>query len=117
MSGPEHNWQDMVRDLSERAKELACLYRVEEILQQGDRPLGEVIQAILDVIPSGWQYSHLCQVRLTLDQEVHSSDGFRATPWRQSSPIVVDEQEAGRIEVFYQQEVGSSGRSAFLDLQ
>jgi pyruvate,water dikinase len=115
VSDHEQNWQSMVRDLSERAKELACLYRVEEVLQQGDRPVGEAVRAIIEVIPAGWQYSHICRVRLTLDWEVYTSDDFRESPWVQSSPIVVEEETVGSIEVFYLQEVGSADRSAFLD--
>jgi pyruvate,water dikinase len=115
VSDHEQNWQKMVRDLSERAKELACLYRVEEVLQQGDRPVGEAVRAIVEFLPAGWQYSHICRVRFTLDWEVYTSEDFRESPWVQSSPIVVEEQTVGSIEVFYLQEVGSADRSAFLD--
>jgi pyruvate,water dikinase len=115
VSDHEQNWQKMIRDLNERAKELACLYRVEEVLQQGDRSVGEAIRTIVEFLPAGWQYSHICRVRFTLDWEVYTSEDFRESPWVQSSPIVVEGQTVGKIEIFYLQEVGSADRSAFLD--
>jgi pyruvate,water dikinase len=65
-------------------------------------------------MPAGWQYSHICRVRLTLDGEQYASEGFEESPWAQRSLIMVDDEEVGSVEVFYLQEVGSADRSAFL---
>ncbi|RPI99302.1 MAG: hypothetical protein EHM31_10410, partial [Candidatus Aminicenantes bacterium] len=47
--------------LNERAKELSCLYRIEEILSIYDVPLEEVFRQIIEAIPPGWQHPDCCQ--------------------------------------------------------
>jgi hypothetical protein len=54
----------MLHALQERAKELNCLYQVGELLAHADRPLDEVLNGIIQVLPRGWQYPHGCQARI-----------------------------------------------------
>ena len=51
--------------LHERAKELSCLYRIEEILSIYDVPLEEVFRQVIEAIPPGWQYPECCQAQIT----------------------------------------------------
>ena len=48
---------DILQSLHERAKELNCLYRVEGIINREDLSLEEIFRGVVEVIPSGWQYS------------------------------------------------------------
>jgi hypothetical protein len=97
MSDQEQRWEDLVHDLRERAKELACLYRVGEALAPHDRPIGEALRDIVQAMPPGWQYSHICRARVTLNGEQYVSDGFQESPWAQRAAIVVDGQEEGSV--------------------
>ena len=56
--------EKILEALQERAKELNCLYRIEEILHRPDVPLEEVLRAAIEVIPSGWQWAGSCQARI-----------------------------------------------------
>jgi pyruvate,water dikinase len=121
MKSDEKPWQKIIDDLTERAKELNCLYRIEELLRDTDTALGTVLQEVVRVIPSGWQYAALCRARLSLggtipgiEDTTFATEGFEQTPSCQSAPIRVEEQELGRIEVSYLEEVGSSDHSPFL---
>jgi len=58
---------DILKSLQERAKELNCLYRVEELTNNEDAPLDEVIQKTIDVIPPGWQFPDVCAARISVD--------------------------------------------------
>ena len=55
MTGPQHPMDDVLRALHERAKELQCLYRVDELLGRGGLPLAEVLQGVIQAIPPAWQ--------------------------------------------------------------
>ena len=50
--------------LHERAKELSCLYRIEEILSIYDVPLEDVFRRVIEAIPPGWQFPECCQARI-----------------------------------------------------
>ena len=47
----------IVDDLKERAKELNCLYEIQEILNDFDASLDEICSRIIKAIPPGWQYT------------------------------------------------------------
>ncbi len=106
--------ESIIEDLSERAKELNCLYQIEEILRDAESEVDQVVSRMIAVMPSGWQYSQLCRVRVVVDGREAASPGFVETSWSQEAAVTVDEQQIGWIEVVYLEEVGGGGRSAFL---
>ncbi len=93
-----------IRSLHEREKELECLYRIDEILNKPDADLEKVCYGIIGTIPSGWQYPDICQVKITIDSTSYHSPDFKETPWVQSSEIMVQDEKAGDISIYYSEE-------------
>jgi len=106
--------QRIIEDLNERAKELNCLYHIEEILRDRDADLEQAAGRMIEVMPSGWQYTQLCRIRIVVDSREFTSKDFSETPWSQSAPVIINEEEVGKIEVFYIEEVGAGTHSPFL---
>lgn len=101
-------------DLKERAKELNCLYQVEEIMSEPELPLVELFQRIVNTVPAGWQYPDICGARISYgDLEVQGSS-FRETNWSQHSDIVVQDGTAGRLTVSYLDERPAADEGPFL---
>jgi hypothetical protein len=100
--------------LQERAKELACLYRVEELLDNPERPLKEVFEGLIEAIPPGWQYPEICEAAVEYEGERFSSPTFVGSPWVQGADIVVQERVVGRIDVYYRQEMPQADEGPFL---
>ncbi len=46
----------ILHDLQERAKELNCLYRVDELLGREEASLDDVLGEVIRTLPAGWQY-------------------------------------------------------------
>ncbi len=105
---------DILRSLEERAKELNCLYRVEEITNNGSASLAEVFRGVIAVIPPGWQYSDVCAARITLEEVVYESDGFKETPWYQEANIRVYGEVIGTIEVVYTEKMPVADEGPFV---
>jgi len=87
--------------IEERAKELRCLYSIAEILTRTDLSLDQVLQGVVEMIPQGYQHSHLCRARICWGKERFESPGFRESPWIQSVPLVAEEEEIGSLDVVY----------------
>jgi hypothetical protein len=83
--------------LQERAKELGCLYDVEELLDDAERPLEEVFAGIIAAIPPGWQYPDICEAVIEYEGRKFGREGFVETPWKQGADIVVQDKKVGRI--------------------
>ncbi|MCX5800828.1 MAG: nucleotidyltransferase domain-containing protein [Candidatus Eisenbacteria bacterium] len=100
--------------LRERAKELNCLYEIEELLNRPDADIDEVCRGIIRAIPPGWQYPDHCMAKVTLGGRTHTSPNFKETPWVQSADIVVEGRNVGTISVYYSREMPRADDGPFL---
>lgn len=101
----EYKWVDTALkkrtlELSERVKELDCLYRISAECIQPGKPLDDILDDIVAIIPRGWQYPKLTIVRVCIGDDTCVSKGFHTTPYVQSAPIVISAKTAGTIEIF-----------------
>ena len=88
--------------LSERVKEISCLYSVIGLL--GNKKYASVeekIHDILKLIPNGWQYPEDTCVQIILEGKEYKTDNFKQTPWRQTSEILVNGEPKGVLAVSY----------------
>jgi len=101
-------------DLGERVKELSCLYAISSIVAKPGVSLEEVLQGVVDLIPSAWQYPEITRARLALNDREFRTQGFQNTPWKQMSSIFVHEQRVGALEVCYLEEKPQGHDGPFL---
>lgn len=92
---------ELVEALKERAKELSCLYQVEEITRDGLASLEDVFTRVLRALPSGWRYSEHCQARITHGERLFQTPGFRPPMAVMAARLVVTDNEVGTLEVSY----------------
>lgn len=96
----EHKYQNELAILKEREKELKCLYKVEEIIND-DLSLDDFFMQIVKHIWGGWQYPVITRVKITFENKVYKDKGWTETEWVQRSDIIIDDNILGKIEVFY----------------
>lgn len=112
---PGDDRMDPILDaLQERAKELSCLYHVDEILSATDRPSNEVFRDLLDAIPSGWKFPRITRARLRLGDTVHATADHVETPWTMTAPIRVDTETVGELIVSYLEKRPDATEGPFL---
>jgi len=109
----EQIFSKVLNRLNERVKELNCLYQLEEIFKTEESTLDTSLQGLVEVIPTGWQHTTLCEVRISYKDLVIVSDDFLETEWKQQANIVIDENVEGKIEVFYLHNINSDGSNPF----
>ncbi|MFH1314307.1 MAG: PEP/pyruvate-binding domain-containing protein [Candidatus Eisenbacteria bacterium] len=106
--------REIIRFLQEREKELACLYKIEEVTNRPDAGLESVCKTAIKVIPPGWQYPDICVVRITVDGTVYKSKGFKETRWVQCADMVAQNRPLGQICVYYTEERPEADDGPFL---
>ena len=114
MTPPQKPVNDLVHELQERAKELNCLYKVQELLKDPQLTLGEVCRGIIAAIPPGWQYPDICQAKITINGEEYQTAGYRNTEWVLQADILVQEERQGLISVVYTEERPEEDEGPFL---
>ena len=86
--------------LTERVKEISCLYSIVSLMADRSYPSGETkIQDILNLIPTGWHCPQDACARILLWGEEYKTDNFQDTPWKQISSIIVNGEPAGTLAV------------------
>lgn len=115
----EYQWleeclRQRTRQLNERMKELACLYSIAACFSSEHLPLEQILSAIVDKIPEGWQIPKATCARILLYDKAYASPSFRQTSAKQTAPIHVDGKPIGRIEVCLLPELRRSQGISFL---
>jgi pyruvate,water dikinase len=104
----------MLEALTERAKELTCLYAIEESLREPDTDIDHVCERIIAAIPPGWQFPECCVAKITLEGREYRSPNFEENPWHLSVNIVQHDHEVGSIDVYYTREMPAADIGPFL---
>jgi len=101
-------------DLTERVKELNCLYGIDKIQRESGGSVEEQLQAIINLLPSAWQYPKITCIRLILNDQVFITKNFKETIWKQSSKIILHDESIGILEVYYLEEKTEIDEGPFL---
>ncbi|MBU8932679.1 MAG: PEP/pyruvate-binding domain-containing protein [candidate division Zixibacteria bacterium] len=115
MSDQKKSVDKLFEALQERAKELNCLYQVEEILREPDASTDEIVKKTVAAIPAGWQYPSLCRVKFSLEDRVWTSPDFSESKWVQTADIVAGDIVFGTISVYYTKEMPGCDEGPFLN--
>ncbi len=104
----------LVEELKERAKELNCLYAVQESLIKPGIKTKEAVTRIIEVIPPGWQYPDICMSKIQIGADIYQSENYQESPWCIHSDIIVQDQVEGKISVCYTEEKPEQDEGPFL---
>ena len=87
--------------LAERIKELNCLYGISNLFENQDVSLPWIMQRAVELIPAAWQYPENACARILLDGQEYQSKHFKTTPWHQNTPIILNGNHVGDVDVYY----------------
>jgi hypothetical protein len=105
----------LVYELQERTKELNCLYKIEERLNDDDVSFEQKLTDVVNAIPPGWQYPSVCAASLTYLDQNYQTPNYADVDWRLVQPIVVQEKRVGEIVVVYIEEMPQADVGPFLE--
>jgi len=101
--------------LTERIKELNCLYGISNLFENQDVSLSWIMQRAVELIPAAWQYPDNACARIRLDGQEYTSRNFKPTSCRQNTRIILNGSHVGDVEVCYLQPPPEGDSDAFLE--
>lgn len=101
--------------LKERAKELDCLYRIDEVLKNGRLTLTEMFEHVIFILPAGFRFPDVCRVEIVYENHRYQSSDFMRSQISDEVDIKADGKIVGRIEVIYAAEVPQAEEGYFLE--
>lgn len=100
--------------LRERVKELDCLYRLTNLIERHEDAIDRILQETVALLPVSWQYPEIACARIRYREQVYTSEHFKGTKWRQTSPIVISGRKEGVVEVHYLKKKPEQDEGPFL---
>ncbi|RPI16782.1 MAG: hypothetical protein EHM58_11255 [Ignavibacteriae bacterium] len=104
----------ILASLQERAKELNCLYRIEEFLNQPNLDSDTVLQEVVKAIPPGFQYPDICAAKLSIEKKIYQTENYADTRWMMEADIVVQGNITGTLRVNYLNDKSELDEGPFL---
>ncbi|MFP4345496.1 MAG: two-component regulator propeller domain-containing protein [Anaerolineales bacterium] len=104
VSALERYSRDLETQVTERTKELHCLYAISQLVETPDITREEFLQGTVALIPPAWHHPEIACARITLEGRTHQTENFSETVRRQSAPIIVQGEQRGAVEVGYLEE-------------
>ncbi len=97
------NTLDAESVLRERLKKLRCLYGISRLVESKGDSLDDILQGIVDLIPSSWQYPEICFTRLIIDDREYKTAESCQSGKALRADIFVRGLPVGFLEVRYKQ--------------
>jgi PAS domain S-box-containing protein len=97
----EQTLKNQSQDLSERIRELRCLLDLSAFWKNNDRPVSEMLQAVVERLPSSFRYPEIACSRLFFKGEAFQTANFKETRWKLSATILIQDRSVGLLEVCY----------------
>lgn len=96
----EYKLKESEYKLSERVKELTCLYGLSKLVENPDITIDGIIHETLELIPPAWQFSNITCARIVYGNKEFKTNNLKETEWRLSKSTTIGEKNI-RIEVYY----------------
>ena len=101
MAKPDGPIEELLGSLQERAKELDCLYQVDEVLHREGIATGEALHELAALVSGGWQHTDVCRARITYGRHAYALPDFQETPWVLKAELRVRGEPVGEVAVHY----------------
>ena len=109
----EHSLAQQI--LTERIKELRCLYGLSKLMEKQKIALEQIFRETLILVRGAYRYPDITCVRITFEGIQYKTDNFRKSDLCQYAGIYVRGEKTGEIEVYYLGGKPEDGRSPFIE--
>ena len=111
----KENLRYISNKLKERVKEIKCLYNISSLRDGTNFSLDEILQGIVDFIPSAIQYPEIACARMLFNRYDFTTKNFKDTKWKLSQEIKVNDERIGALEVCYLEKKQELEESPFIE--
>jgi PAS domain S-box-containing protein len=91
----------LVRQLSERVKELTVMYSVAHLMQLEEKSTLALMEEITSLLPPAWQYPEIAAARVQLGELEFRTPNFRSSRWSQKAEFTATDGRKGTVEIVY----------------
>lgn len=90
-----------IKMLTERAKELECVYAVDEVLQNREFALSEIMDNLIKIIPAGFMTPEALCVKISLWGDIYQTARLDDAEILYNVPILIEDEPVGEFSAGY----------------
>jgi len=110
----EDEKEQLLLELTERVKELNCLYNLSRLVDRQGITLEGILEGTVHLFAPAWCYPEITCATIKLRNREFKTKNFRETLWQQSADIKIHGKTAGKVTVGYLEEKPESYEGPFL---
>lgn len=110
----EQRIEELVYDLSEKNKQLNCLFEISRLASDQTIHLEQLIENALEIIPNSWQYADLCEAKIIYGNKSWSTEFYQDTEWSLKADLKIDGEIQGNLTICYLSLCSSADYGPFL---
>lgn len=107
--------QQLTHQLEERIKELNCLYEISRMREKPAFSLDEIIQRVVELIPSSMQFPDISCAQVAFDGYAYQTDNYRSTDCKLLREVMVNNEPVCTLQVCYLEERPGSSDTPFME--
>ena len=105
--------EEKTHSLAKRVKELNCLNRISELIHITGLSQPQILQNIVDLIPTAWQYPEITCAKISVGGAEYGTNNHTECVSKQIENIIVGGTPVGFVEVGYLEEKGEKEEGPF----
>jgi signal transduction histidine kinase len=106
---------DELAQLERTTHQIVCLRNTSRLLSDTERPLSEVLDTLVHMLPEGWQVPNLAVMRVIIDDKESSTTGFMETDLCIRSDVMIRGTRRGIVQVCYASDESEIAPDSFLE--
>lgn len=110
----EEKVRNIFSNITERVKELNCLFGVSRLIAELDMSLDEIFQETVDLIPPSWEYPEKTCARIIFKDREFTTENFKETKWKHEADIIASGKKVGVLEVNYLEEIPEAKEGPYI---
>jgi PAS domain S-box-containing protein len=103
-----------MHQLSERIKELNCLYAISRLVDKRSLTIEQTLQSIVELVPRALQYPQNACACLRLGGRTYQTGNFVNTRWKKRAEIRVSGNVVGHLDLCYREKKPAAEQEIFL---
>jgi PAS domain S-box-containing protein len=92
--------KDSKFQLTERLKELNCVYQINWLSENSELSIEEYLQKAVELIPDGYQYPNQTSAQINFGTEVYKSKGFKETNSKMFTDFHLNHSKKGFLTIY-----------------
>ncbi len=104
----------LLHDLSERVKELNCIYGISKIFEKSDFELEVSMTQAVNLLLFATQYPDIACAKIAVNNQEFSTKNFKDTPLKLTKEIIADGKKVGSVAINYLEERSANSDVSFL---